>query len=201
MAVVTELVDAVAALTGREEASVRLFARTLREAGLMTQGGRGRSAPHMTSLDAARLLIGIMVGSPTRAVELCQEIGKLQLVTFTERDEGSPTVTELCELPEVHSFEDALSALISGAHPAGYLSRFVDRERTPSFTVTIQLPYLRGSIRTFDNVAEYWPPESDWMTELFLDLAGHTDERGDLVTKTTITSRTLNQLGALLVRR
>ena len=52
-----------------DEKTVTVFARELKEAGLMTSGGRGRYAPHMRPLDAARVLIALMATDrPSEAV-------------------------------------------------------------------------------------------------------------------------------------
>lgn len=52
-----------------DEKTVTVFARELKEADLLTSGGRGRSAPHMRPLDAARLLIALMATDrPSEAV-------------------------------------------------------------------------------------------------------------------------------------
>src|SRR5262249_14871339 len=50
---------AIADWEGMDPATVRLIARTVREAGLITTGGRGPSAGKMTFADAANLLIAV----------------------------------------------------------------------------------------------------------------------------------------------
>lgn len=53
-----------------DEKTVTVFTRELKEAGLITSGGRGRSAPHMLPVDAARVLIALMATDrPSEAVE------------------------------------------------------------------------------------------------------------------------------------
>ncbi|WP_156453634.1 hypothetical protein [Methylobacterium sp. CCH5-D2] len=59
MALLSEMVQAVAGVEGIEPVSVGIFARHAREAGLITQGGRGRSAAKMSFKDAANLLIAV----------------------------------------------------------------------------------------------------------------------------------------------
>ena len=51
------LITKIAEATDIAPTTVGLFARALREAGLLTTGGRGSSAPHMQTIDAARLLL------------------------------------------------------------------------------------------------------------------------------------------------
>jgi hypothetical protein len=52
-----------------ESATVGVFARELRKAGLLTTGARGVNAPHMRPLDATRILIALMATDrPSEAV-------------------------------------------------------------------------------------------------------------------------------------
>lgn len=65
-----ELQEHVARITGLPLKSVIVYNRSLREAGLLTQRGRGVASPSMTATDAARLLLAICVASgPADAVE------------------------------------------------------------------------------------------------------------------------------------
>lgn len=61
------------------EPSVILYARHLKEAGLMTTGARGRNAPEMTPLDAARITIAILTtDSPLQCVERVRRFGRIK---------------------------------------------------------------------------------------------------------------------------
>lgn len=54
------------------------YARRLKEAGLLSTGARGRHAPEMTPLDAARLVLAILTtDSPAQCVERVQRFGPL----------------------------------------------------------------------------------------------------------------------------
>lgn len=70
MALMSELVE-VGASEGLDKAStLKVVARRLREAGRLSQAGRGRGAAHMTYLDASRFLIACAATDhPERAVE------------------------------------------------------------------------------------------------------------------------------------
>jgi hypothetical protein len=58
---------------------VSMFARLLREAGLITTGARGRNAPEMTALDAARLTIALLTtDSPSECVERVKRFGQIK---------------------------------------------------------------------------------------------------------------------------
>lgn len=59
MALLSDLVSALAEVEGIEESFVAGVARYLREAGLVSQAGRGRGAAKMGSRDAAALLIAV----------------------------------------------------------------------------------------------------------------------------------------------
>lgn len=61
----------IADLCRVEEKTVTVFARALKEAGLLTSGARGVNAPHMLPLDAARLIVALLATDrPSEAVGL-----------------------------------------------------------------------------------------------------------------------------------
>lgn len=59
MALISDLVEAIAEVEGMPEATVALAARYAREAGFLSQGARGRNAPRATVADCANLLIAV----------------------------------------------------------------------------------------------------------------------------------------------
>jgi len=59
VALLSQLVKAIAKVEELDEVQVSFYARNAREAGLITQRGRGRGAAHMAVTDAANLLIGV----------------------------------------------------------------------------------------------------------------------------------------------
>lgn len=59
MALLSTMVERIAEVEGVETAYASGIARYLREAGLLTQAGRGRGAAHMSKQDAARFIIGL----------------------------------------------------------------------------------------------------------------------------------------------
>ena len=109
---------------GIPEVTVGVHARKLREAKLMTTGGRGRSAPNTVPLDAARLLISVLYSpeSPSRAVEAVRDFGKLRFQSQrlqdrvpAEIDQGIAekySLFELIDIPRDHAFEEIICALI-----------------------------------------------------------------------------------------
>lgn len=64
---------------GLEDKTVAVFARALREAGLLTTGARGVNAPHMTPLDAARMTLAVLTtDSPSECVERVRRFGSVK---------------------------------------------------------------------------------------------------------------------------
>lgn len=79
MALISDLVSAIAEVEGVPEETVNLVARYTREAGYLSQGARGRNAPRATVTDAANLLIavnasGCIVKDAPRAVHLYRDL-------------------------------------------------------------------------------------------------------------------------------
>ena len=74
-----ELVETASDAFGLPAATVRHFMRNLREAGLVTVGGRGVTAPQMTVLDAATLICAIAgsshVGECVTVIERITALG------------------------------------------------------------------------------------------------------------------------------
>lgn len=114
MASSTQLSECVAKHLGLPEATVALHMRNIREAGLITQGGRGRSSARMTPADAANLLMA-SVGSlnPKDSVEV---VGKYAGIEKTRRSNWEfGLVPKLDQLQKQHTFAEALTALIESA--------------------------------------------------------------------------------------
>jgi hypothetical protein len=98
--------SAVAAGLGVEAKTVRVFARELRLAGLLSTGARGVNAPDMTIEDLAKLIVAFLATDrPSKAVEMLQHFGAMQLSEHTEvapakgmPSNASHTFLELMEL-------------------------------------------------------------------------------------------------------
>ena len=155
MATPGELVHIVAHVLGISEATVVQHDRNLTAGGLRTKGGRGPSAAHVTSLDAANLLIAIC-GAPISGASVketlttCNRYGSLQaynggkLGAFSNVKSQLPT---LGKLHHGHSFRDAISALIESLaagefHFAGRRSGTVSvsfRGPEPSGIISVQV--------------------------------------------------------------
>jgi hypothetical protein len=122
MASIGQLTAALSACLGIEEATVAVFTRNLRDAGLIRKGGRGPSAARMLPIDAARALLGFLYvdrSSPRDVAEAVKDMADLQFVGVV--DEASenqiPHQAEMhlilgLGLSKSHSFEQAVAAII-----------------------------------------------------------------------------------------
>lgn len=90
--------------------SLTVFLRNLKEAGLITSGGRGRHAPHMQPVDAARITIALLAtDKPARAVDRLERFSK---ITF-QPDESKGPFPAALGLEVGATFEDVLTNLFA----------------------------------------------------------------------------------------
>jgi hypothetical protein len=125
MATPGQLVQVMADVLGISKATVTQYDRVLAENGLRSKGGRGTSAAKVTPRDAANLLIALAVSpifglSAKDAVRNCGTYSALRNGGIGKDADWSKNFAKfglptLAELPEKHSFGDALSALIDAA--------------------------------------------------------------------------------------
>jgi hypothetical protein len=151
MAVISDLVRAVAKAEGIDEDTVALFARRAREGGFISQKGRGRSAAQMSVSDAANLIIGVngSVSAPDVGVEIARYRALRTTAFGMRRVERSPLRTVTNDL----SFGSAIEGLLALCHPAALpsLEISLDREvgkqdRAKALAKNIQLPRTRIEI-------------------------------------------------------
>jgi hypothetical protein len=115
MATPGELMDLTAACLGMPVASVVGYDRQLADAGLRTKGGRGRHVAQVSARDAAHLLTAILGGGQVKdSVSTVQRYSETEPHTFTSSRGGFKAlgVPDLANLPQRHSFVDALEVLI-----------------------------------------------------------------------------------------
>lgn len=122
-------ITGVANILGLPEPTVTGAFRVLRVNGLMTTGARGVNAPEMTYMDAARMLIAMLVSErPAYAESGAKDFGSLVCTDFRSATELSPYLDrqvleqvnaiatdftfEERGLSERHSFEEALAEII-----------------------------------------------------------------------------------------
>lgn len=152
MAVISELVRAIAEIEGLEENFVSVYARSAREAGFISHHGRGRNAARMVARDAANLIIGVNSSSLAKNVpETIREYSNLTLKIDQEYLIGSRTADHLGKKGTL--FGDALTFLLDCDENGRPNSACILEEvRDPQFK---QLkPEQRSSIRIeFDSPA------------------------------------------------
>jgi hypothetical protein len=110
---------------GISKATVTQYDRVLAESGLRSRSGRGTSAARVTSRDATHLLIALAASpifglSAKDAARTCEVYASLRSVWMVKGFDGSKSFASfglptLADLPERHSFGEALSALIDAA--------------------------------------------------------------------------------------
>jgi hypothetical protein len=88
--------------------------RNIREAGILTQGGRGRSAAVMTAADAAHLLIASVASTgPKDSVEVSKAYSRILRGKYPRWE--PPLIKGIDTLPPRHTFGEAFIGLIESA--------------------------------------------------------------------------------------
>lgn len=151
-----QLIQAIATATGKPEATVRVYARTLREEGMLTTGARGVNAPDMQPEDAAKLLLALLViDKPSKSREAVRDFGGLICNRFDPSgDNAEFTFSDSCHLPDDHSFVDALSCLIEiygyrYSEPFFVAAQFERTDRItllPSCRIELRVTSLEASV-------------------------------------------------------
>lgn len=118
VASLSELVKVIAKVEEIDEVTVGFYARSAREAGLVSKKGRGRGAAQMTVTDAANLLIGV------NASKLAKDVGEVIPVYRTLHldwtSAGEIHRRQLRNLVDSNScFGEHLEHLINLARPTG----------------------------------------------------------------------------------
>jgi hypothetical protein len=165
MATLTQLVDTVAAVEGLEPSAVSLIARYVREAGLITTGGRGGSAAKMNLADAANLLIGVnATATATDAAETVSTYRNLEAYSFlTIEEQGRRTATRYGTLGE--AIEQLIDAAGSGELPDAFMHKEVHLDLQDAFSrgdVHIDLRFRTSDVSAFLQIAPL--PEPDVIT-------------------------------------
>ncbi len=127
MALISKLNATISDVLSVPLPTVSMYSRRLREAGKLSEKGRGRGAAQATPLDAARLLLALMVNlGSSRAAQVVTDFGELIPVDTTETEERGPPLVghvvrrerirlhDVYALSEVHTFEEAFAAIIRG---------------------------------------------------------------------------------------
>lgn len=166
MVKLTGLLDNASDALGIAKPTVSVAFRALREAGLMTSGGRGRGAPDMSHLDLARLLQTFLVTeSPAVAVGAVQDFGGMVCsdAHLSGDDRLRPFSFEAKGLDDIHSFEEAVCEIIrtysedrdedyfrEGCHENERLGTIL-----PRCDITVNVSALSATINFNGNVYHY----------------------------------------------
>ncbi len=208
MATPSQLMQTIGDATGVALPTIVDIDRRLVTAGLRTKGGRGFNAAQMTSLDAARLLTGLL-GSPQAnlSVEAVERYAETRVDTdkSSEKLFAAMKIAELTALPANHSFVDALDALIASA-ATGSLAQLIAKSKdawVPRIEIFAFTRATRGRIRIMG-----LPNKSVASVDYFPAMAGTRPGRakktgrdeasGDLEQSRRITERTILSVAKLL---
>lgn len=222
------LIASVARSFGLPENVVAYPYRVLRENGLVSKGGRGRSAAKVAPSDAASLLIAVASNLPaTGTLETWREYATLPpnpthsllqiddefLDSKLEWDLRFMPIPAVKSLPAQHNFQDALIALIEasmdGSLEKGIRAQFSNwsRDEAP-YVISVDLigPIPRAHI-TIDPTAGYSSemkaydriPQEPRARKRWAEKEFR--ESGDLEQKREFTARTIFELGDLLGER
>jgi hypothetical protein len=213
MATLSELVDAIADVEGIDPATVTLIARYIREAGLISTGGRGPSAAAMDLADAANLLIG--VNATTTAAESARTVAAYRELEARELSAKSPAM-KYGKLGE--AIEQLLHAIGVGELPETFLGRGIPPHLQKAFStggIEIDLKFRRSGSRLSvilrivrrPATADGWELGTEsGQSVMFAFHAPRSrgppgkkeNTAGDRVVETTIGYRTLSAVGKLL---
>jgi hypothetical protein len=109
-----QLVTAVSIAMDVPLETVTQHDRNLAIGGLRTMGARGVNAPHVTTLDAARLVVAVFASERTK-----DSVGTVKEFENGFFDSGQPKrrllIPGLADLPDKHNFVEALASLIERA--------------------------------------------------------------------------------------
>jgi len=157
-----QLVRAMSVALDVPEETVVQHDRNLVMAGLRTKGGRGRSAPEVTPLDAARLLVATLASFRTKdSVATVKQFERavfeppdrprtISFRGFKLHDGGASDASTfldraIASLPPTHNFIEALAALIADAsRPVEDFEAFL--KRFARIGVTCSSPSGRATI-------------------------------------------------------
>lgn len=223
-----ELIDAIATATGVPRARIFSAHRYLREAGFISQGGRGTSAAKMTARDAAHILIATASAKEVKdSPSLIERPGSL-VSTAGKWKLDFLSFPPLEALPADHSFSDAIEALIIAAAD-GTLQMAAEaveggpvdlaRDLAPVMNVRVAVlgPTPRGAILIeellIDTEGNSWPhPDRHYERHFYgnrsvppgggnlawMDVARPGEMDADLTTEMTFSHRTLAIVGGIL---
>ena len=219
MAKLSDLIPTLAQVLPMPEQTVAMYARHLREAKLISSGGRGPGAAQMTATDCARLLIAIMAADQVKdaasAVEaywpLVMEEIDTKLGLPIDKREGWADLSEaildilMPDGNEEQSFGETVASLIEGVR-LGTLTQAMAGMRDPYLRVEIERRFLTGKIAFQNDNAGLGYPQLALLAQFELPEGPEREQReqedfsvgGDAMITFAVGYRTINALGALI---
>jgi hypothetical protein len=194
MGTLSGLVKTIAVVQGLDENQVLWIARYLREAGLISQGGRGRGGAKMTISDAVNLLIGVNApGAPKDAPTLVRTFRELRLTRDHLASQDPDEWDDSSEEPfrRGSPFGPAFESIVSG---------LVGREMS-GLSDDVTSITLSGPSPTAKIYSGYADPEKASDVGLSVEFGrDESDDRNlpDQYVSKTFTDRTLMAVGQVL---
>ncbi len=193
--------------------TVTVYARLLKEAGLLTTGARGRNAPEMTPLDAARLTIAMLTThSPAQCVERVRRFGQIPYTPdFKKTIRGYETIqpdhfAKLFKgetLEQVLAYIFSLPAVMGVEESAKWFFQNVFHLRVFDFAVLAEL--FQWKCEGSEVIGELVVPfKGAIMVEIdgaFHHVKEFTPIKGGVQTERSISGMTFFNIGVGLMRR
>lgn len=219
MAKLSELIPALAQVLPMPEKTVAMYARQLREARLISTGGRGPGAAQMTATDCARILIAIMAADQVKnaasAVEIfwpleLEEINTKHSVPEEAREDWAALPDTIIDImmpdgAEEQSFGETVAALIDAVR-LGILTETMAHLEDAHLRVEIERRFHTGKIAFQHDedgrgyaplamLAQFYLPEGPERKRIEAEsyISG-----GDAMISFAVTHHTINRLGLLI---
>ena len=213
MAKLSDLIPRTAAVLGLPESSVALYGRYLREARMISTGGRGPGGAEMTPQDCANLLMALMIAEHAKDASFAVRLGAYLIVekpiwveTYSAKNpHWHPLPKELCFLASPLTFYTHLVHLIKMAQ-SGELQSVIGKIIRPQLRIEFgrPVPFAQISLGGEDENGKgigYFHSHALVANDApkdVLDFVGIHHENSDLRTISTVSQKTIFAFGELL---
>ncbi|MBW7057922.1 hypothetical protein KY389_14795 [Paracoccus bogoriensis] len=214
MAKLSDLVPTLAQVLPMPEQTVAVIARALRQARLISTGGRGPGAADMTPEDCARLLLAIMAADQVKdSVAASQrfwafpveELHSRDTMPEDEQDAWLPLPDAMRALTQVTTLGEMLAGLIAAARD-GALDAALGGVMLPFMKIEVERRFHTASVSLAGSsdgllpdrtvmIASFAPPKTQ--LRKLMEASGF-HEGGDAMVTFAVSQRTINPLGALI---
>jgi hypothetical protein len=214
MAKLSDLIPTLAKVLPMPERTVAIYARLLRQARLLSTGGRGPGGANMTPEDCARLLLAIMAADQVKdAVGTVQTFWDLTMeavhsrdtVVEDEQDQWLPLPPAVGSLLVVRNFGEMMSGLITAARD-GALDAALGGVALPFMKIEVERRFRTATV-SVGGSSDGATPDKMVMIATFGMPRGPERKRmeqenfssgGDAMVTFAVSQRTINALGALI---